>query len=186
MFRNKSKKSAWFVTNCGHDRMNLVKQFMNISEVDIFGTCLGQKCPKYPQSCTDLNSTYKFYLSFENQLCVDYVSEKVYKVMKDIVIPVVFNGAEMSRFLPPKSYIDANDFATPRELANYLNFLSDHREEYVKYFWWKKHYRIDRSSHTLCDICKKINEPDLLDLGRTYNNMDRYFFQSCSGPKIKI
>jgi alpha-1,3-fucosyltransferase len=188
MAKNKTKKSAWFVTNChALDRIHLVEQFMNISEVDIYGGCFELKCPKFPLPCADLNSTYRFYLAFENSHCVDYISEKIFKVMNDIVIPVVFNGAEMNRFLPPKSYIDADDFTTPEDLGNFLNFLADNPDEYVKYFWWKKHYKVGLCSFNPCDICKKINEPELLSAGQTYHNIDRYFFTNqCPEPDIKI
>ena len=53
------------------------------------------KCGKSGQRVgTDINTPefikdYKFYLAFENSLCVDYLTEKFYKGFPHEVIPVV-------------------------------------------------------------------------------------------------
>ena len=57
-----------------------------------------------------LSTSYKFYLSFENSLCADYITEKFFKVLEYNVIPVVINGVNMTKFAPPNSYIDLKDF----------------------------------------------------------------------------
>ena len=53
-----------------------------------------------------LESNYKFYISFENSLCSDYVTEKFFNILKYNIIPITLNGADMSEIAPPKSYID--------------------------------------------------------------------------------
>ena len=53
---------------------------------------------------------FQFYLALENSLCVDYVTEKFWKVLPYNVIPVVLNGANMSNIAPKNSYIDFKDF----------------------------------------------------------------------------
>ena len=68
-----------------------------------------------------LGDKYKFYLSFENALCKDYISEKFFKVLNQNVIPVVFNGANMSTVAPPHSYINVADFPTIEKLVAYLS-----------------------------------------------------------------
>lgn len=57
-----------------------------------------------------LSTSYKFYLSFENSLCGDYITEKFFKVLDYNVIPVVINGVNMTKFAPPNTYIDLKDF----------------------------------------------------------------------------
>ena len=55
---------------------------------------------------------FQFYLAFENSLCLDYITEKFWKVLDYNCIPVVFNGVNMSSLAPKHSYIDLKDFNT--------------------------------------------------------------------------
>ena len=61
-----------------------------------------------------LGQKYQFYLSFENSLCDDYVSERFFNILHADMIPVVMNGANMSRIAPKHSYIDLEDFTSIR------------------------------------------------------------------------
>jgi alpha-1,3-fucosyltransferase len=65
-----------------------------------------------------LESTYKFYLSFENTVCPDYVTEKLFKILAHDVVPVVYGGADYTQQAPPISYIDARKFK-PKDLAGF-------------------------------------------------------------------
>lgn len=147
-------------------------------------------CPKNCEHFIDEN--YKFYFAFENTLCIDYISEKLFKVLKFNIIPVVFSGADVSRFLPDKSYIDANSFASAEELAKYLKFVSENQDEFVKYFWWKEHYDVKSHNYyinkgNLCKICEKINEPNRALKRQIYSDMREWFLHdTCFEPKIKF
>lgn len=191
MIRGKHKSSAWFVSHCGtiSRRDELAEKLSNLIDVDIYGKCGKLKCPRGLAYCdTMLNTTYYFYLSFENTLCVDYVTEKLFKVMQNFIIPIVFSGADLSRFVPPKSYIDANDFEDVEELAEYLDYLISNPEEYLKYFWWKRHYRIVFASSAYCDLCKKLNEPNFNHKRQTYGNIKEWWYRgSCKmNSRIKF
>ena len=43
-----------------------------------------------------LERDYKFYLSFENSLCLDYVTEKYFRTMQYDIIPITLNLANHS------------------------------------------------------------------------------------------
>ena len=66
---------------------------------------------------------YKFYLSFENSICRDYVTEKFYKAIAFSTVPVVYGGADYKKTgVPKKAYIDVRDFASRK-----LNYFSSHK-----------------------------------------------------------
>ncbi|XP_053611989.1 alpha-(1,3)-fucosyltransferase C-like [Plodia interpunctella] len=52
---------------------------------------------------------YYFYLSFENSIATDYVTENLLIALNNYAIPVVYGGADYSRFLPPGSYLNARE-----------------------------------------------------------------------------
>ena len=77
----KTKKVAWFVSNChaSNQRLEYAKELGKYMEVDIFGKCGDKQCPRGKDSCSEmLNKDYKFYLSFENSNCRDYITEKFF------------------------------------------------------------------------------------------------------------
>jgi alpha-1,3-fucosyltransferase len=186
---NKTKvPCAWMASNGRppSGRQKLVKKLQEFIEVDIFGG-IGNKSVPCPRPGDEriskcdimMQDRYKFYFSFENHILVDYTTEKLFKILNAYIVPVVFNGANMTRFLPPKSYVNANDFKTAEDLAKHLLFLSDNPEEYVKYFWWKKHYRVEETGfyfnlRQLCKICEKLNTPNLEFKTQIYTNIKQW------------
>lgn len=99
-----------------------------------------------------------FYLSFENALCTDYITEKAFSMYKRLIIPVVFGAANYSRLLPPHSYIDVNNFSNSKKLANYLIYVSKNPKVYLSYFWWQKYYKMFEVS-PFCGLCKILHKP---------------------------
>jgi hypothetical protein len=128
--------------------------------VDIYGICGPLKCPKQNSKGNGLNfcerklkNTYKFYLSFENSLCVEYFTEKVEKVYNLDVVPIVLGHARYNQHLPPKSFIDVRDFRSPKHLADYLKILDANDTLYNEYFAWKERYEIVRIKPE-CQLCE--------------------------------
>jgi alpha-1,3-fucosyltransferase len=103
--RKKSRTAIFVASNCkARSRRNfIVRKLSEFIDVDFYGKCGDKKCDLKSHDCTNLNATHRFYLAFENDLCEDYVTEKLFKVMDEVIIPVVYGGANYSRFLPPKS-----------------------------------------------------------------------------------
>lgn len=136
-----------------------------------------------------LTSTYMFYLSFENSLCKDYVTEKLYRALSNYIIPIVFNGADTAQFAPPYSYIDANDFDTVDELVKYLKYLVNNPKEYIKYFWWKQYYEV-LNSHPFqlgfCDLCMKLHDSEFMQKKSIYTNIDSWWKDGMCESKPNI
>ncbi|XP_015127329.1 alpha-(1,3)-fucosyltransferase C isoform X2 [Diachasma alloeum] len=178
IIKSKSRMAAWFVSHCNtHSRREtLVEELKKYFKVDIYGQCGKLRCNKENnEMCNDLiERDYFFYFSFENTLCKDYVTEKLFSPMSKYTIPVVYGGADYSKFAPPHSYINIMDFNSTSELADYLLRLSRNPVEYASYFWWKSYYQVeDTTKSTLCDLCEKLHNNDLPK--KTVGDFTKYY-----------
>ena len=120
----KRTAAAWFVSHCATQarRELYVKRLKKHLPVDIYGKCGALQCSRANETECYLRAEqkYKFYLSFENSVCEDYVTEKFFNAMRYRMIPVTYNGVNMSGVAPPHSYINTLDFKTVSALAKYL------------------------------------------------------------------
>lgn len=64
--QNKTKKVAWFVSNCSarNNRLQFAHELGKYIQVDIYGACGNYKCSRsHAEKCFDiLDKEYKFYL----------------------------------------------------------------------------------------------------------------------------
>ena len=109
-------KCAFF---CGNIFNSYVSQLRRYIDVDVYGKCGKYRCSiDDPVKCLDmLERRYFFYLSFENSLCVDYVTEKFLRLLNRNVIAVVLGAANYSNLVPPSTYLDVRNFRSPSQLA---------------------------------------------------------------------
>ena len=133
-------------------------------DVDIYGKCGKLKCSREKESdCYQMvEETYKFYLSFENSVCDDYVTEKFFNVLRYNVIPVTYSGANFTAIAPPHSNINTLDFKSVTQLSKYLLKVASDDELYASYFWWKDFYEVRNSgkdlSQSFCELCKSLHQ----------------------------
>ncbi|KAB0805475.1 hypothetical protein PPYR_02445 [Photinus pyralis] len=163
VIEKKTKLVAWFVSNCKtpSKREKLVEEMKKYLPVDIYGKCGTFKCQrrKGDNKCYEmLEQKYKFYLSFENSFCNDYLTEKLYNVLKKNVVPIVYGAGNYSLSAPPHSVINVVDFDTVKQLTDYLKHLDKNVTAYLKYFEWKKKFKVVKQNRA-CGICKKLHEP---------------------------
>ena len=161
----KNRPVAWFVSHCTTDSQRewFVDELSKHIDVDIYGKCGQLYCDsdgKCQRATYDLlKSRYRFYLSLENSLCRDYVTEKLFRPMNYDVVPIVYGGANYSQFLPEHSYIDMRQYESPARLAEYLHKLMKNDEVYLSYFQWRTKYRInERPMDGWCQLCQKLNQ----------------------------
>jgi hypothetical protein len=62
---------------------------------------------------------------------------------------------------PYKSYIHVEDFNSPKELAEYLDHLIQHPDEYNKYFEWKGTGEFIFASF-FCQLCAMVHYGDIV------------------------
>jgi alpha-1,3-fucosyltransferase len=169
--KDRPKSVVWVASNCAawSHRELYVKELAKYIDVDIYGKCGTLSCPKEQWgNCLNMfESTYKFYLSFENSLCKDYVTEKLYEPLRRDIVPVVMGGSDFKLEDPPGSdaVINVRDFASPKELAAYLNKLSKDEAAYNKFFEKKKQYRVLNTHGPLtlgfCALCDWLSSRDV-------------------------
>ncbi len=165
----RSLSPAWVVSHCSSKSNRQVyvdklkKAYLNVK---VYGECGDLECKKGDTwGCMEqLERDHKFYLSFENALCPDYVTEKFFKVLHHDLVPIVFGGADYSALAPPHSYIDALGFDSIKTMAEYLREVHVDDAKYAEYFWWRDFYEVRSSkadgAQAYCDLCAKLHQED--------------------------
>ena len=126
------------ISNCVPARLELIKRLAKYVPVDVYGRCkFNQTLPPCPWSrpfdCA-ARSEYKFYFAVENSVCEDYITEKYWGNLATGLVPIVFGGANYSRYALPRTYINARDFNSLKELADYLHYLNSNDTAYNEFF----------------------------------------------------
>eukprot|EP00111_Clytia_hemisphaerica_P004180 TCONS_00011973-protein len=168
--KTKNSTIAWLVGNCNFGfRMKFATLLALETKVFVGGGCRDNYPDRLP--CTrwcglDTLKTYKFYLSFENGVCTDYITEKYWRYLELGLVPIVLGGADYSnpKLVIPGSFIDASKFKTVKDLAKYVEYLDKNDTAYNEYFTWKQKYKIWHpptgdwpfESYMMCEICKKL------------------------------
>ncbi|XP_026331240.1 alpha-(1,3)-fucosyltransferase C-like, partial [Hyposmocoma kahamanoa] len=172
--QSKKKAAAWFATDCPtpSEREKFVNslqdelQHYNLS-IDTFGRCGEFHCPKYKmEEChAFVEKDYYFYLAFENSMSEDYVTEKVLTALEHYTVPIVYGGANYTRFIPKGIYLDAESLG-PGELARVMNDTMCNKKKYYDFFKWHNHYSFHASNASantdeICAFCAFLNEKKL-------------------------
>ncbi|KAJ6657122.1 hypothetical protein lerEdw1_002868 [Lerista edwardsae] len=117
-------------------------------EVDSYGTCLHNRdLPEHLKNPASMDSEsfyktlaqYKFALAFENAVCEDYITEKLWRPLMLGVVPVYYGSPSIADWLPSnKSAVLVTGFAHPKDLARYIKALDSNDREYEAYLEWKR------------------------------------------------
>ncbi|KAK3100130.1 hypothetical protein FSP39_015173 [Pinctada imbricata] len=173
IFDAKNGTAVWLSSNCRTQsrRDEYVNIMGNIIDIDIYGKCGNLSCRNIIRKddpndvCRNEKSIqYKFYLSFENALCPDYITEKVYLFYQydRQIIPVIRGIQNADEFLPKNTYVDASKFDNATQLAHYLKVLGNDRERYIAMLKEKDKYTVDTIvkvfETAMCSLCAKLHD----------------------------
>ena len=130
------------------DRDEYVAELMKYIKVDSYGACLHNKdLPdefKNPLTMDDkgfhnIIAKYKFTLSFENAICDDYITEKLWRPLVLGSVPIYKGSPTVQDWMPNNhSVILVDDFESPKQLANFIKRLDGNDGEYAKYLEFKR------------------------------------------------
>ncbi|XP_050410873.1 alpha-(1,3)-fucosyltransferase C [Patella vulgata] len=157
--KHKTHKVVWAVGNCYpySPRQLTAQELSKYIDVDVIGHC-GKTYPKCSGViCPEVLGKYKFYLSFENSLCKDYVTEKFWNALVREQIPIVRGGADYTKIAPPNSFINVLDFPNIKKLAEYIHYLDKNHTAYNEYFKWRSHFEIGYTDWR-CELCKALHD----------------------------
>jgi len=147
---HKTKMALWFVSHCNVElRKNYAIELNKYIPLDVRGACTDKHdgC-FFNETCLQtFKQPYKFYLSFENAICKEYMTEKFWEALKHGMVPIAL-GAPMSdyeRLAPPNSFIHVDNFTSPCELAEYLKYLDKNPDVHAAYHAWREKYEIKES-----------------------------------------
>jgi len=76
---------------------------------------------------------YRFIISFENKERLGWTTEKMYDPLAVHAIPIFWGDHQASRYFNPDCFINAHDFDSERELADYVLHVDETPELYQKY-----------------------------------------------------
>ncbi|CAF2880393.1 unnamed protein product [Rotaria sp. Silwood2] len=165
------------VSNCGgsSSRLDYIKELKKYISVDIYGKC-GQRCPDVSNCRQFAYSSYKFYLSFENSLCDEYVTEKFFFAIDSAqIIPIVLGWARYDHYIPSTGYIDVRNFTTSRELATYIDYLDRNTTAYLEYFQWRQYALHIKAPKYMCELCLKLFLDDKDHKQQSLEYIDQYW-----------
>ncbi|GBP87641.1 Alpha-(1,3)-fucosyltransferase C [Eumeta japonica] len=186
--KSKSKAAAWFVSNCytrshredfvGAVRKHLTKYNLT---VDVYGQCGPLKCSRDDMSrCLNkIQTDYYFYFSFENSFSEDYVTEKLTYPLQNDAVPVVYGGANYTRFMPDGIYLNAKELGA-EELARTMHAIINDPERYYQFFRWQSHYSFHRRQESVetddyCRFCSMLNDEELVKRTTVYRNFKEWW-----------
>ena len=190
-----SLQAAWFVSHCATvaRREKYVKAMQNHMDVHVYGKCshgyTKRRCgrDKELECYKMMDKHYKFYLSFENSVCDDYLTEKYFNIFRYNVIPVSYSGGKFTEMSPPHSSINVLDFTSAKALVKYLKKVDSNDNLFAEYFWWKDFYVVRQSpedgAQAYCDLCARLNSPD--SPKKVYNDMFDWWVTKSHCKKLR-
>lgn len=194
LIKSKTKSTVGFISHCNAQsrRDAYIRELRSYGvNIDIYGSCGNLKCnggdrwkavwntsSTVKNNCFNvLDSQYKFYLSFENSLCVDYVTEKsLHLVLRHNIVPIIRDASNRTLYHPPKSYLDTKDFKDAASLAARIQQLESNLTEYKEYLTWRKHYTAETVGGVLqtgfCNMCQRLHNPEKYQ--RVYGDIGQF------------
>ena len=179
----KDKSFCWIVSQCRvyNDRFDLASKIINAlpEPTHMWGSAASTCMPKVHrdkilnhgpiprnENSNEIINGCKFYFSFENSNCSEYVTEKFSNALMGYAVPIVNGWRHTYEQTLPHSFIHVDHFL-PNDisrLASYLDYLLKNETAYFHYFKWRQQKDIlaktsdeDLMYPTTCEVCKRVS-----------------------------
>ncbi|XP_078068774.1 4-galactosyl-N-acetylglucosaminide 3-alpha-L-fucosyltransferase 9-like [Mustelus asterias] len=176
-FPKKTDLVCWVISNwnTNHARVKYYNELQKYIKINIYGQFLWKR-PRNKDLIPTISSC-KFYLSFENSIHEDYITEKLYDALLAGTVPVVLGPPRKNyeNYIPGNSFIHVDDFHSAKELADYLHKLDGDEDLYMHYFKWREKYTV-RMTHFwdehACNVCENIKWHQE---HKSYSSLEKWF-----------
>lgn len=174
LVKSKEKAVAWVASHCETlqwNRTKFVEDLQKHIPIDTYGKCGTMELPwRRRELLRKVMEPYRFYLSFENSCCSEYITEKFWRSLDLGMIPVVV-GAPLEDYLkvaPPNSFLHIDQFNSLKEMADYMIEISQNESKLRRHLAWRtkgevhteeiqEHIINPLRNTTLCSIVKRLN-----------------------------
>ena len=185
IYNEKTRNALWIVSHCqvaSARRQYVLEMIKNGFDVDIFGGCSSDGSKVDVVQLQQIIPLYKFFLAFENSLCIDYITEKYFDNYNFSWILIVRGGANYNKLLPMDTFVNTAHFKNVSALVHYLTDLGNDRFKYVNFLKNKnKYFSIRWPGNKLCEICRRLN--NLTQFRKSYDDLDTYLHKDqCLRP----
>lgn len=150
----KVRAGALFISQClplSYLRTSLIAELARHMPLYNFGTCvLGEAVHMAPPpelahiSPAELRadkhatvSRFRFFISFENSINASYYTEKLFGALIVDTVTVYLGPPDVHEVMPAGAFVRADEFASPRALAEFLGRMSD--ATWRSMFAWRTH-----------------------------------------------
>ncbi|XP_041705994.1 4-galactosyl-N-acetylglucosaminide 3-alpha-L-fucosyltransferase 9 [Coregonus clupeaformis] len=172
----KDKLVCWVVShwNTNHKRVSVFNELNKHVKVETFGRHFG----KYIEDKGQIVSSCKFYLAFENSIHQDYMTEKLFDTLMLGAVPVVLGPPRQNyeAVVPGDSFIHVDDFSSQKELADRLLFLDKNDTEYLKYFSWRRNFKVQGGHFGNEHACRACGYVQKNKGYRVFHNLNTWFW----------
>lgn len=151
-------------------RETFVDKLKNYISIDVLGKCgTPWNCGTHyvHDDCFNiLNTTYKFFLAFENAFCNQYFSEKVFENYNYDIILVLRGGnfKEAQTLFAKHTVISTDSFKSIEGLGKYLQKISGSVAAYAELLKTKSRFYSPGYKavyqRAMCDLCERMNNLD--------------------------
>ncbi|XP_053348927.1 4-galactosyl-N-acetylglucosaminide 3-alpha-L-fucosyltransferase 9-like [Clarias gariepinus] len=181
----KDKLVCWIVSNYNpeHRRLQYYTQLNKYIPIHVYGNMFENQVSE--EEYEKIISSCKFYLSFENSVHKDYITEKLFNALDLGAVPIAFGPSRQNYecFVPGDAFIHVNDFPTIMALAKHILHLHQNDAMYLRYFRWRRRFRVKKTVFPVentCQACEYIRQ------NRQYQvltNLCQWFWYTSDGLK---